>query len=59
MPAWAARGEFVRTGLPVREQAARLERIEQARQRRKALLDDLKKVEKEIGELDAGASGGD
>jgi carboxyl-terminal processing protease len=57
MTAWTARGEFARTGLPVSEQAARLGRIEEARKRRQALLDDLKKVEKEINELDRNPGG--
>jgi hypothetical protein len=57
MSAWTARGEFARTGLPLSEQAGRLERLEQARRRRRAILDDLKKVEAEIGELDGGAAG--
>ncbi len=52
MAAWTVGGQFTRTGLPIGEQAARLAGIEQARKRRRALLEDLKKVEKEIGQLD-------
>ena len=47
-------GEFVRSGLPVAEQAARLARLDDARKRRQSLLEDLEKVEKELGELGQG-----
>jgi|GEM_PF-4588575 len=45
------RGEFVKVGLPVSEQTARILRLDEARKRRQSLLEDLKKVEKELGEL--------
>jgi carboxyl-terminal processing protease len=45
-------GAFVKTGLPVAEQSARLRRLDEARKRRQSLVDDLKKVEKELSELD-------
>jgi carboxyl-terminal processing protease len=57
MPAWSTNGQVVRTGFPLSEQAARLERLDEARSRRQALLSDLKKIEKEIGELEPGAAG--
>ncbi len=57
MSSWAATGQVARTGLPLSEQAARLKRIDEARARRRALLADLKKIEKEIGELEPGATG--
>jgi hypothetical protein len=44
------RGEFAKVGLPVSEQAARIRRLEEARQRRQSHLDDLKKVDEELGE---------
>jgi carboxyl-terminal processing protease len=44
-------GAFVRVGLPVAEQAARLKRLEDARKRRQSLLEDLKKVDQELSEL--------
>jgi carboxyl-terminal processing protease len=46
------RGEFAKVGLPVSEQSARIQRLDEARKRREALLEDLKKVDKELGELD-------
>jgi carboxyl-terminal processing protease len=57
MSAWSATGQFARTGLPLSEQAVRLKGLDEARARRRALLDDLKKIEKEIGELESGAAG--
>jgi carboxyl-terminal processing protease len=45
------RGEFVKVGLPVSEQSARIQRLDDARKRRQSLLEDLKKVERELGEL--------
>ena len=45
------RGEFVKVGLPVSEQSARLKRLDEARKRRQSLLDDLKKVDKELNDL--------
>ncbi|MGP0069777.1 MAG: S41 family peptidase [Isosphaeraceae bacterium] len=49
------RGEFAKVGLPIAEQSARLRRADEARKRRQSLLEDLKKVEKELGELGQGA----
>jgi carboxyl-terminal processing protease len=49
------RGEFAKVGLPIAEQSARLRRADEARKRRQSLLEDLKKVDKELGELGQGA----
>jgi carboxyl-terminal processing protease len=49
-------GEFVRSGLPVAEQTARLKRLDEARKRRQSLLEDLKKVEKDLKELGQGTA---
>jgi hypothetical protein len=49
------RGAFVKSGLPLAEQAARIRQLEQVRQRRQSLLDALKKVDQELGELGQGA----
>jgi carboxyl-terminal processing protease len=49
------RGAFVKSGLPLAEQTARIKQIEQVRQRRQSLLDALKKVDQELGELGPGA----
>src|SRR5262249_10626665 len=57
MSARTTTGQVVRTGFPVSEQTARLRRLDEARSRRQALLSDLKKIEKEIGELEPGAAG--
>jgi carboxyl-terminal processing protease len=51
------RGEFVKVGLPLAEQSARLKRVDETRKRRQSLLEDLKKVEKELGELGQGTGG--
>ena len=53
MIARTTRGEFVKVGLPLSEQSARLQRLDEARKRRQSLLEDLKKVDKELGELSA------
>ncbi len=45
------RGEFVKVGLPLSEQSARIQRLDDARKRRQSLLEDLKRVDKELGEL--------
>ena len=45
------RGEFVKVGLPLSEQSARIQRLDDARKRRQLLLEDLKRVDKELGEL--------
>jgi carboxyl-terminal processing protease len=51
------RGEFVKVGLPLADQSARLKRVDETRKRRQLLLEDLKKVEKELGELGQGTGG--
>ena len=48
------RGEFVKVGLPIADQSAWLKRVDETRKRRQSLLEDLKKVEKELGELGQG-----
>jgi carboxyl-terminal processing protease len=45
-------GTFVKVGLPVAEQSARLKRLQDVRKRRQSLLDDLRTVERELSELD-------
>jgi carboxyl-terminal processing protease len=57
MSAWSNHGQVVGTGFPLSEQASRLKGLDEARSRRRALLDDLKKVEKQIGELEPGTAG--
>jgi carboxyl-terminal processing protease len=44
-------GTFLKVGLPIAEQTARLKRVDDARKRKQSLIDDLKKVEKELSEL--------
>jgi carboxyl-terminal processing protease len=51
-------GSFVKVGRPVAEQTARLKRLDEARKRRQTLVEDLKKVEKELGELGQGTGEG-
>jgi carboxyl-terminal processing protease len=45
------RGAFEKVGLPLSELEARIKRIEDGRKRRQSLLDDLKKLEEELEEL--------
>ncbi len=47
-------GEFAKVGLPIAEQSALLKRVDETRRRRLSLLEDLKEVNKELGELGQG-----
>lgn len=47
----ATKGEFAKVGEPAGQHVAHDDRLEQAQKRREALLDDLKKVERELEDL--------